>query len=307
MTTTAPPSTTVLLRSVLHCNVIVVKLVLPIAVLGEVANYYGLIEVLAAMFGPVTAILDLPASTAIVLAAGVLLNLYAGIALAAALALEPDQWTVIAVFLAICHSLPLEAAVLSKVGFSKGVHVLVRLVLAIFFAWCASFYLGIGQGSIGGVKADDIQKAQLDIDQVLIMALSSGLILTAKVCVLITIILVSYEWLKATTFKKLIDVAPHAGSLTVGLLMGITYGAGIVIHESNKLTAGQRNLVARILLVCHGLVEETLIFVMLGADWALILLSRLAAAAISVVCGICFDRMKAGEGGRHEKSSHHRS
>jgi hypothetical protein len=56
--------------------------------------------------------------------------LYAAIAFAAPLGLTPYQWTILAVFLGVCHSLIVECAVMKRLGVSSLYSVILRGVMA---------------------------------------------------------------------------------------------------------------------------------------------------------------------------------
>ncbi len=68
----------------------------------------------------------------------------------------------------------------------------------------------------------------------------------------------------------------------VGLFFGITYGAGVIIPASKdgKLTKKEILLITIFLSVCHALVEDTMIFVVLGANGIILVLGRLAIGIV---------------------------
>jgi len=75
--------------------------------------------------------------------------------------------------------------------------------------------------------------------------------------------------------------------LLVGLAFGLAYGAGVIIQASEEegLSLRDRFLVILFLVGCHAVVEDTLVFVAVGANgWLLITARILAASAITVLC-----------------------
>lgn len=72
--------------------------------------------------------------------------------------------------------------------------------------------------------------------------------------------------------------------LMTGILFGISYGAGVLIPQaqSGELSRKQVFLVALFLCLCHAIIEDTLLFVMLGADAWIVVLTRFVAAMIIV-------------------------
>ncbi len=72
--------------------------------------------------------------------------------------------------------------------------------------------------------------------------------------------------------------------LLAGVIFGISYGGGVLIGESNsgRISVKQMFLVALFLGMCHGIVEDTLLFVSVGANGFVILIVRFALAFIVV-------------------------
>ncbi len=72
--------------------------------------------------------------------------------------------------------------------------------------------------------------------------------------------------------------------LLIGLLFGIAYGAGVLIPQarSGDLDSRQIFLVAAFLGLCHAIIEDTLLFVALGGNGWVIVLTRFATALLAV-------------------------
>ncbi len=70
--------------------------------------------------------------------------------------------------------------------------------------------------------------------------------------------------------------------LLVGIVFGITYGAGVIIDASSsgKLTKQECFVLAVFLSICHALVEDTLLFASLGASGSILVLGRLVLAIL---------------------------
>lgn len=73
--------------------------------------------------------------------------------------------------------------------------------------------------------------------------------------------------------------------LAIGLVFGLTYGAGIIIQSSKDGNLDKRSLVlvSIFLVACHAVFEDTLVFAALGANGWLLLSIRLIAAFIVTV------------------------
>lgn len=70
--------------------------------------------------------------------------------------------------------------------------------------------------------------------------------------------------------------------LLVGIIFGIAYGAGVLIDEarSGRLSWRDLFLINVFLSVCHAVVEDTALFMAVGADGLVILLGRFIAAVL---------------------------
>jgi len=69
----------------------------------------------------------------------------------------------------------------------------------------------------------------------------------------------------------------------VGLVFGLFYGSGVIIHEakSGEITKADMHITVLFLLLCHSMFEDTLVFVAVGANGFLILGIRFAMALIA--------------------------
>jgi len=70
--------------------------------------------------------------------------------------------------------------------------------------------------------------------------------------------------------------------LIVAQFFGITYGAGLIIRsvEEDKLSPRELMTMAVFLMVCHAVVEDTLLFVAIGGNGLIMLGSRVILAVM---------------------------
>lgn len=74
--------------------------------------------------------------------------------------------------------------------------------------------------------------------------------------------------------------------LLVGLSFGLAFGAGVIIQSAQEGALNQRSLllVTLFLAFCHAVVEDTLIFVQVGANgWYLLALRVLVAMTLTLI------------------------
>jgi hypothetical protein len=106
-----------------------------------------------------------------------------------------------------------------------------------------------------------------------------------KIILLITALIFLMEFIKSRQFFKKLNKNITVGfSLVVGVVLGITYGAGVLIKEakSGNMSKADIYFVAVFLMICHAILEDTLLFVIFGADFFLVIAARTIAALFFV-------------------------
>ena len=118
-------------------------------------------------------------------------------------------------------------------------------------------------------------------------ALRDSLWLTVRLLMIILPLTISYEFLKERGLfshtKPFFFVGiTRAGLLPLitGIVIGLTYGAGVIIHSIKDHNIGRREafLILLFLSVCHAIFEDTLIFVIIGANGLVLVVARLILA-----------------------------
>lgn len=71
--------------------------------------------------------------------------------------------------------------------------------------------------------------------------------------------------------------------LAVGIIFGISYGAGVLIKssEDGEIDTNSLFIISVFLAACHAIVEDTLLFVAVGAQGVIIVLVRVIIAFIA--------------------------
>jgi len=270
------------LKSAVTSGLLILKLVIPLYILAEVLLYFDLLRYAGVVFAPLTSLLDLPPEAAVALAGGVLINLYAAIAFAAPLGLSPYQWTVLAVFLGVCHSMIVECTIMAKLGISYGYSVVLRgvgaclTVIPVLFMPAAFFGETVR-------KNEMIVHQYADFWQMLVHSLEKSLVLSVKIIVLISLIIVIMDLLKSTRLMQAhIARVNTSFSIIAGQLLGIIYGAGILLGEASRGTLSREDIffIGTFLMICHSIVEDVLLFVLFGANYLVIIGVRLTAALL---------------------------
>jgi hypothetical protein len=267
-------------HSALKTSILIIKLVLPFYLLADILIYFGILQKISFIFEPITSIMGLNPQTSLSIAAGILFNLYAAIAFAAPLGLSPYEWTILGLFLGIAHALPVENTIMKKLGIP---HIY-------------STILRIGVGTIAvlifrilpiHIEGKAIQKAisfptYNSFWDMITTSLTNASILAIKIIILITIIIFIMDFIKNKIFKN--QNLSASFSIVTGIILGITYGAGILIKEKDKLNKKELLFVGTFLMIAHSLIEDPLLFVIFGANfWVLIGIRLLLAMIISYI------------------------
>lgn len=270
------------LQASLTSGILILKLVIPFYILADILLYFDLLRPVSFLFSPVTNILQLPAETAMAICAGVFLNLYAAVAFAAPLGLSAYEWTILGVFLGVCHSLPVENMIMKKLGISFLYSTLLRISMAFLttlplFFLPASFYTGESSG-----KAIQLSTYS-SFPDLLLHSLVNAAVLSAKIIALITVIIFLMDALKRTPFVTNYGQRVQTSfSLLTGQLLGITYGAGILFKEAESGNLQKKDIffIGTFLMICHSLLEDPLLFVLFGANYWIMIISRLTMACL---------------------------
>lgn len=254
------------------------KLIFPIYILVDILHYLGVLKIVASIFSPISTLIGLPEEAALALAGGGLFNLYTGIALASPLALTSHQWTIVAVFLGLFHSIVIEAAVLKKLQIPVWMTVTIRFSTAIVCSYLVA-HMGVSYGHQAAQEVVAL-KQFFTFQEMLIHSVTNALLITLKIMALIALIIWAFDVIKGSRFFGR-SVAAHSWffNVLVGLLLGVTYGAGLLLNE--EASTVRSNLpTAFFLLLCHGIIEETLLFTMFGASALPVIVSRFATGVI---------------------------
>lgn len=269
------------------------RLMIPISLAVQLLQFFGIIDWLAQWLNPVFLYMGLPGASAIAFMTAASVTTYAGLAVMLSMTLTLRQATIIAVMALICHALPLECAVVKKVG-SKPLRMAVLRIIA---AFAAAFYLNLilpeMNEPFGGMTASTLPTS---INELLGRWTLSSLKLSAMIFGLIYALMVIQRVMDETgMMHKLINplrplmrffgLPENAAYLwIVGNILGISYGSAAMIslEESGQITKEEANEVNYHLVMNHSMLEDTLVFATQGVSAFWILSTRILFAIIVV-------------------------
>lgn len=269
------------------------RLMIPISLAVQLLQFFGIIDWLAQWLNPVFLYMGLPGASAIAFMTAASVTTYAGLAVMLSMTLTLRQATIIAVMALICHALPLECAVVKKVG-SKPLRMAVLRIIA---AFAAAFYLNLilpeMNEPFGGMAASTLPTS---INELMGCWTLSSIKLSAMIFGLIYALMVIQRVMDETgMMRKLINplrplmrffgLPENAAYLwIVGNILGISYGSAAMIslEESGQITKEEANEVNYHLVMNHSMLEDTLVFATQGVSAFWILSTRILFALIVV-------------------------
>jgi len=271
------------IQSAIQSAWLVLKLIIPLFILAEILLYLEVLPYISFIFEPITNILDLPKEASVGIAAAMFFNIYAGLAFLAPLNLSPYEWTILGTFLGVAHSLVVENAIMKKIGISYWYSCLLRIGMA-FLAILPLKFLP-QDFFVSAVSSTEtiVRKTYESFSDMLWHALQDSMVLSLKVIVIVTAIIFVMDYLKSRTFMQEFHQKSNSlFAIVTGLLLGITYGAGIIISEVKKGTLTKADIlyIGTFLMLCHSIIEDILLFVIFGANGWIILVIRVSMALV---------------------------
>lgn len=271
------------------------KILVPALIIVKLLESIGFTEWLAAVLAPLMSLLGLPEELSIVWAATLLTNIYTGMAIFYNLpgneALTVAQVTVLGTIMVVGHGLPVEGAVARKAGVPWWLTLLLRVVGAI----ALGSLLHLLYESGGWLQeANRLVWTPGQIDTSLSAWAWAQLQTLATIFIVILALISLLRVLRAIGIERLLHALLYpmlrllgigkdaANTTIIGITLGLSFGGGLLIRDaqSGRLSARDAFLTLAFLGLCHSLIEDTLLVMLLGADlsgifWARILFAFL--------------------------------
>lgn len=269
---------------------ILLKVMVPALVIVKVLQEFGAIDGLGTLLSPLMTVVGLPAVLGVVWATTLLTNILTGIVIffevAGDLSLTVEQVTVLGTLMLIGHSIPVEGAVARKAGVPWWTTIALRvggaLILGGLIHWaCSEFnvyqeaahYVWQLEGSDGSLLAWLIaQLNTLALTFFIILALILFLRLLNKLG------LERFMHIALGPLLRVLGIGHAAANITViGVALGLSYGAGLLIRDLEKGVMSRRDgyLALCFLGLTHSMIEDTLLIMLMGAELSGILWARL--------------------------------
>jgi hypothetical protein len=276
------------LKPALAVSLVVLKVFIPFSILTLILKQYGILDYFAPYFVSMMSLIGLPGEAAIVLLVGFTNTIYAALAAAAALDLTARQITILGVVLGIAHSLFIETGILANLRMATLGIALFRLVLGL----ASGILMNLILPELSGVVVHQAGAAVFSWGDAL---LDVG-ITSIEIAGIIFSITFGYElfllWKGSERLSRLADFLISGIGMSgkaiapwlIGVLVGITYGAALLYQFSEKRDLGHKDvcLVTVFLCLAHSMVEDTMIFAVVGGNFFWIFGVRIIIAVMAV-------------------------
>jgi len=257
------------------------KVMIPALIVVKILEITGIFGPIARAFGPVMELANLPGEAGLAWVTGMLSNMYGGLVVSAgmveSLGLNTAQITTLGCMLLISHSLPVEITVAAKAGVKPWFLIPFRLITGLVFGIILGQFFkltGLLQTTPVVLWSSPEQGAGL-----LSWGIGTGRSLLT-VFVVVLIILAIMDILARIGVMQLLKknlrpifqpmgIGDEASSITViGLILGLSYGGGIIIQEARKGSIPKRQVLSAVsfMSICHAVIEDTLLVGSLGVS-----------------------------------------
>ncbi len=289
-----------LLKEIFDVTSTLFRIMIPIIIVIKVIEELGGIVILSEWLSPIMESVGLPKEMGLVWATTILTNIYAGliILISSDVPLTVAQASVLGSMMLLAHSLPIEGAIAKKAGVSWLATLSVRVGGSLVLAWLLN--LSYQYGDLLNYPATVLWQPEVSTDtNYLTWALDQlksfaviFMVISALLLLLKILKLVGIEKLMAVMlrpFLRLLGISKDATNLTIiGITLGLSFGGGLLINEAKKGHIAARDVFTAIMLLnlLHSLIEDTLLILLIGANfytifWGRIVFSVLIVALIS--------------------------
>ncbi|WP_319779773.1 hypothetical protein [Maridesulfovibrio sp.] len=278
------------------------KIMIPVVIAVKVLQELNLIGYLATPLAPIMKLVGLPGEMGLVWATALINNIYSGLIVFLSLAqgqpLTAAQATVLGTMLLVAHAMPVELRVVQSSGPKLGFQLLIRMGGAFLMGLLLhliyqNFDLLQGPANIlltPENSAIDKTLLQWAIGEIRNLISIFGIIfcLLSIMKILTKIRVIAAMDFLLRPFLTMMGIGSKASALTVvGLTMGLSYGGGMIIHETRSGRIDKKDVFYSLTLMslCHSLIEDTLLLMMIGGHvsglfWGRLIMSCLIVATL---------------------------
>ena len=283
--------------SALRTSLMLFKIIVPISIATRFLQQWGVVDQLGIFLGPVMELVGLPGQMGLVWATAMVTNIYGGMVVFASLApgldLTVAQVTVLGTMVLVAHALPVELRIAQKAGTRFRATALIRVFGALLLGWLLHFTyqmtgtLQEANRALWNPPAVDPTWSAWMVAELRTMLMIFLIILTlmAVLKVMKAVGITALMTRLLEPLLKLLGMSREAAPVTIiGMTLGLSYGGGLIIQEAQSGRLSKRDLFASVTLMglCHSIIEDTLLVMVLGAHLSGIFWGRLIFSLLVV-------------------------
>lgn len=278
-----------LVHDAFRTTTVLLKITIPISLLTKLLKEAGVTDQLGILLSPVMGLLGLPGSMGLVWATAMLTNLYTAMIVFASLAPEAHlsvaQVTVLCTLMLVAHGLPVEIGIARSAGPRVRAMTAVRIGGAVLMGGCLNqIYLitGFLQQPNKAIWNPPPQEtawmawATGELRNILwIFLIILTLLFVMRILHAIGLMNILTRGLEpGLTF---LGIGREAAPITIiGMMVGLSYGGGLIIQEARSGHLQNRDVFFSLALMglSHSLIEDTLLMMVLGGSISGVLFGR---------------------------------
>lgn len=282
-----------MLRRSLHMFTTVARIMLPVMIIVYIADRLGLVAWAGHAIAPAMSLLGMPPEAGIIWATTMLTNIYGGIASLSALSdglnMNTAQISALGAMMLFAHNLPTEQSIVRRAGAGMLFTTMLRILTGLIYGAGITWLCHAGGWLDTPVSFDWLHSGAAQGPQDVWSWAVSTITSLAMTFVIIAGLVLALDLLERlgitrhitralTPILRISGLEERAAPLTtVGVLLGLAYGGALIIEaaERENYSPRTRLLALSWLSLSHGLIEDTLLVLALGANLSIILLGRL--------------------------------
>ncbi|MCC8174781.1 MAG: nucleoside recognition protein [Odoribacter sp.] len=267
------------------------KIVLPVSFFVMLLSYFNILPYISGFVTPFFTLLGLPGDAALIFFTSIFTNIYTVIALMATMDFTVREGIILAVMCLISHSFIVETLVQKKTGSSPWRMMGIRLIGSVIIALILNLILpdfGTHLPSIAAVTAS--------FSETFLQWIYQSILLSLKIIGIVVLIMVAQCILEEFGILKLLSNMlkplmrvlglPDSASFLwiVGNVVGLGYGSTIMLDyiKSGKTNEREIDLLNHHLAVSHSLIEDPLLFMVIGLPVLWLIIPRFLLAVVVV-------------------------
>ncbi|MDB2371775.1 hypothetical protein N9W28_04815 [Alphaproteobacteria bacterium] len=274
------------------------KVILPVVIIIRALELLGAIPYLAKYLEPLTSFIGIDGSLGLVWMAAILVNIYAGMAAFASLQSIFDytvaETTILGLIILIAHSLPIEVAIARQSRVSAIFNLLFRFINAVIAGKILN-YIFIKFDLFNEPNQSILEiptSVTSNLDWLILQSKNFLIIFLIILLIISTINILKYIGLWQFIINILKIPLSYLGMsekvaniILIGLTLGISFGGGFLIEESKKNNITKKDILLSLsfLSLCHSIIEDTILILLLGSHISGILFFRILYTIVIIL------------------------